>query len=145
MDASALLRLVAIYVACLLAWQGLAAAIALGQGPLHRHRTAVASVVAPLLQHGRADVHAHADAHAHADNRRHLHASHDASVVHMAASAGEEAPDLLAFALTSAMALLALGSRAVRQATHSAVMCPHRPWALKPAPAALPFRPPRAA
>ncbi|MCY7314912.1 MAG: hypothetical protein LH480_04645 [Rubrivivax sp.] len=156
---SPLMRLVALYVAGLLAWQGLAAAIALGQGPLHQHRVDGAAAVAAFFQHGKdhgtgsayahghahGHTHAHAHAHAHAEGQRHAHDPTDASVVPMATAAGEAA-DALAFALTCAMALLAVGSTwAAGRGATGAVLCGHRPWAIKPAPNRLLFRPPRSA
>ena len=92
--ASALVRLLAVYLALILALQGVAAAAALGSGPLHRHHDTAPSVAS--LGHG----------HAHADGQRHAHAAADPSV--QAVGSAEEATDALAFALTSALSLLAL-------------------------------------
>lgn len=92
-----LLRLAAAWLAAIVLVQGLAAAQALGAGPLHRHRDGVA-----------------AHEHMHATAERHHHHGADASVV--ADAATDAAIDGAAFALTAALALMALGV-ALRHAT----------------------------
>ena len=94
---SALLRLLAVYLSLILALQGVAAAVALGTGPLHRHSDTAPSVASVAFSH---------HGHAHATGQRHGHAAADASV--LAIADAEEATDALAFALTSALSLLAL-------------------------------------
>ena len=95
--APALLRLLAVYLSLILALQGIAAAAALGAGPLHRHSDTAPSVASLAFSH---------HGHAHATGQRHGHAAADASV--LAIADAEEATDALAFALTSALSLLAL-------------------------------------
>lgn len=95
--AADLLRLAAAWLAAIVLLQGLAAVQALGAGPLHRHRDVVA---------------AHERAHATAE--RHRHHAADASVI--ADAATDAAIDGAAFALTAALALMALGA-ALRQPT----------------------------
>ena len=86
-----LLRLMAGWLAAIVLVQGIAAAVALGSGPLHRHRELPVSVV-PTQQH-------------HHDNaERHHHNALDASVM---AEAAEPAFDAAAFAITAALALMA--------------------------------------
>lgn len=94
--AADLLRLLAVWLAVILLWQGLAAAHALGAGPLHHHR----GTGDPDRVVRQAHVHHHDDA-------RHHHAPDDASVVPV--DTAEDAFDVAAFALTAAMALLAMG------------------------------------
>lgn len=93
--AADLLRLAAAWLAAIVLLQGLAAAHALGAGPLHRHRDGVA-----------------AHEHMHAAVERHHHHAADASVV--ADAATDAAIDGAALALTAALALMALGA-ALRQ------------------------------
>ena len=94
---SALLRLLAVYLSLILALQGVAAAVALGTGPLHRHSDTAPSVASVAFSH---------HGHAHAAGQRHVHAAADASV--LAIAGAEDSMDALAFALTSALSLLAL-------------------------------------
>ena len=124
-------RLVAVYVALILLWQCIAAAAALGAGPLHRHVGTAPSLAAAVFSH---------HAQAHLTGQRHVHAPGDSSVVAVPA---EDTPDLLAFALTSALALLALDSpRPLAQASGT-VLCAALGWACTTARTSLPFRPPR--
>jgi len=95
--AADLLRLAAAWLAAIVLVQGLAAAQALGLGPLHRHRDTAA-----------------AHEHLHATAQRHHHDAADTSVLPDAAADG--AIDGAAFALTAALALMALGL-ALRQPT----------------------------
>lgn len=86
--AADLLRLLAAWLAAIVLVQGIAAAQALGLGPLHRHReVAVAGV------------------HTHSAAERHHHA--DAGV--LVDVVDDAALDDTAFALTAALALMALG------------------------------------
>lgn len=87
--AADLIRLLAAWLAAILLVQGLAAGLALGAGPLHRH--------------GSTTVRAHDD-HAHDGAERHHHRAGDASVVR---DGGELATDNAALALIAALALLA--------------------------------------
>ena len=156
--AGALLRLLALYVALIFGWQAVAAAFALGQGPLHRHRTDDGLAALVFSHHGdghrdaHRQAHGHAQAHAHGQahqtGERHAHDAQDSSVIAMAdatAATSEEAPNTLAFALTSAMSLLALGRSRPLGTAAGAVLCAHRPWAFKTGPQTLLFRPPRTA
>ena len=88
--AADLLRVAAVWLALILGLQGIAAAQALGLGPLHLHRQ-----TAPVLPH----------THHHVDAERHHHAALDDSVM---AAADEGAFDAVAFALAAALALMAL-------------------------------------
>jgi hypothetical protein len=88
--ASDLLRLLAAWLAVIVLAQGLAAAQALGLGPLHRHRTDAAT-------HERL----------HAAGERHHHAALDASVQIDVAT--EAAADAVVLQLIAAVALMALG------------------------------------
>ena len=124
-------RLVAVYVALILLWQCIAAAAALGAGPLHRHISTAPSLSAAVFSH---------HAQAHLSGQRHVHAPTDSSVVALPA---EDTPDLLAFALTSALALLALDSPRPSAHAIGAVQCAALAWACTTARASLPFRPPR--
>ena len=91
-----LLRLLAVWLAAIVLVQGLAAARALGAGPLHHHRNdAAMQGVATAAHH-----------HHHADDAHHHHAAGDASVVPVASV--DDAFDAAAFALTAAMLLMAL-------------------------------------
>ena len=131
--AADVLRLVVVYLSLILLGQGIAAATALGAGPLHRHISTAPSfaTTAAVFSH---------HAQAHASGQRHAHAPTDSSVVAVAA---DGTPDLLAFALTSALALLAVDSpRAPVQAT-GAVLCAALAWTCTAARVSLPFRPPR--
>ena len=86
-----LLRLLAGWLAVIVLVQGLAAAFALGTGPLHRHRGAPA-----------ASMPAH---HHHDSAERHHHSAFDASVL---PDTAEASFDAAAFAITAALALMAL-------------------------------------
>ena len=87
-----LLRLLSGWLAAIVLVQGIAAAVALGGGPLHRHRE-VPTSVSPAHQHH------------HDDAERHHHNAFDASVL---PDAAEPALDAAAFAITAALALMAL-------------------------------------
>jgi hypothetical protein len=95
--AADLLRLAALWLAAIVLAQGLAAAQALGLGSLHRHRDVEAARV-----------------HLHAMAERHHHDAADASVLPEAT--GDAAIDGAAFALTAALALMAVGSAQRRSA-----------------------------
>jgi hypothetical protein len=128
--AADLLRVLAIWLAVILLWQGLAAAHALGAGPLHHHRGSTNPNRITALAHG----HQHGDA-------RHHHAADDASVVPV--DAAQDAFDAAAFALTAAMALLAMGlARTMADSSvHGWVAMPPPAW--RNAVAAASRRPPR--
>lgn len=133
--ASSLLQVLASYLCLILVVQGWAAAAALGAGPLHRHAPAPPVLLAPLAfaHHG----------HAHATGARHHHAAADRGVVHEADPVG--AFDAVAFALTSALALLALDTPrapAERRRQHHVLQAAPA-WAAKLAQLAQPYRPPR--
>jgi hypothetical protein len=87
--AADLLRLLAAWLAAIVLVQGIGAAQALGLGPLHRH-----------------DVRAAHDEHRHDGAERHHHARADAGML----PAGQDIDfNAAAFALTAALALMALG------------------------------------
>jgi len=91
--AADLLRVLSVWLAAIVLVQGIAAAQALGLGPLHRHREVAV-----------------ADVHQHAAAERHHHARADAGVlVDVVAAVDDAALDEVAFALTAALALMALG------------------------------------
>ena len=129
--AADLLRVLAAWLAAILLLQGIAAAHALGQGPLHRHRDAT----------GPAAV---GHAHHHDGAERHVHEVADASVLRVGAH--DESTDVAAFALTVALALMLLGSwlRNARDASRGAwPNAPRQGW-VSVVPAGL-LRPPRRA
>lgn len=112
--AADLLRVLACWLALTMGLQGLAAAQALGRGPLHMHRETPPSAAA-------------AHAHHHEDAAHHHHASGDASVVML-----DQADDLFdagAFALAAALALLALGTAWQARSHASHWLRAHVPWA----------------
>ena len=120
--AANLLRWLAAWLAAIMLMQGIAAAQALGLGPLHRH-------AAPAAQH---------DQH-HDGAARHHHAV-DASVL----PAGQELEfDATAFALTVALALMALGQSRWVSDTRRHVWRAARAWAWRTVTPALLLRPPR--
>jgi hypothetical protein len=88
--AADLMRLLAAWLAAILLVQGLAAGLALGAGPLHRH-------------HGSTTVRAHDEHHHHDGAERHHHRADEGSVVPSA----EPTLDAAAFALVAALMLLA--------------------------------------
>lgn len=100
-----LLRLASAWLVVVVLVQGVAAAHALGLGPLHVHRPAEAGA-APA-------------AHVHHDTaERHVHAAFDAGVQLVAGPAGDlgEGIDGTAFALTAALALMVIGASPARPA-----------------------------
>jgi hypothetical protein len=118
-----LLRLLAVWLSAIVLVQGIAAAQALGLGPLHRH-----GETAALHQHH------------HGTAERHHHAHAEASVL----PAGQDLDfNAAAFALTAALALMALGQwrwvpdtrRHVRRATLA--------WTWRTFTPALLLRPPK--
>lgn len=127
------LRVVAGYLVAIFLLQGLAAAVQLGAGPLHRHRESPVTLATLLFAHHE---------HAHASGERHHHAAADSSVV---AIAEVGATDAMTSALCSALALLAVDLATpwaapadagvhVQQATSS--------WAWHTGPAPSLYRPP---
>ncbi|MES2956914.1 MAG: hypothetical protein V4792_01940 [Pseudomonadota bacterium] len=120
-----LLRVLALWLAAILLVQGLAAAQALGSGPLHRHRDAVASAQ---------------PAHHHDAEERHHHDRHDVTALPVEADA---ALDSASFALTAALALMALAFSRVTPAACAQVQRAARAWAwcaFTPAPLRKPPR-----
>jgi hypothetical protein len=128
-----LLRLLAAWLAVIVFMQGVAAAQALGEGPLHHHLEVAALV--GLTE----PIHDHYHHHDHAE--RHLHEAGDPTVLRLAAD--PDAIDGAAFALTAAMALMLLGALLrSRPDTRRHVWRPTAPWAWRHViPAAL-LRPP---
>ena len=102
--ASDLMRLAAAWLAAVVLVQGVAAALALGMGPLHVHRPDTARESGLEHRH-------------HATAERHVHAAFDASALFFgpAVDAGEGV-DGTAFALTAALALMAIGATLARPA-----------------------------
>ena len=98
-SAPTLLKVLASYLIVVLLLQGLAAAFALGAGPLHRHlpAPATATTAAALFSH---------HDHFHASNQRHHHDAGDTTVATDAAA--QEAAAAAALALTAALSLLAV-------------------------------------
>ena len=92
-----LLKVLASYLVAIVLVQALAAAFALGAGPLHRHRPLPKSMASVLFLH---------HDHAHASGQRHHHAAHDTTVSRDAAE--QEAADAARLALTAAFSQLAL-------------------------------------
>jgi hypothetical protein len=123
--AADLLRLLAAWLAAIVLVQGIAAALALGHGPLHRHLV----VAAP-------------DHHHHDGAERHHHAL-DAGVLTLAAA--DPAPDEAAFALVAALALLAFAVARLAPDTRRHVWRAAPAWAWLPTLTAPPRRPPRRA
>ena len=132
--ASALVRLLAVYLSLILALQGVAAAAALGAGPLHRHRDTAPSVARLAFSH---------HDHAHATGQRHAHAAADASV--LAVADAEEVTDALAFALTNALSLLALDTPRPVPDAGGESWSNTAGWALTTAHSSPLFKPPRKA
>jgi hypothetical protein len=118
-----LLRLLAVWLAAILLVQGIAAAHALGLGPLHRH----------------GETAAHHE-HRHDAAERHHHADADASVL----PAGQD-PDFnaTAFALTAALALMLLGQSRFVSDTRRHVWRAALAWARRMFAPALLLRPPQ--
>ena len=135
---SALLRLLAVYLSLILALQGIAAAAALGAGPLHRHSDTAPSVASLAFSH---------HGHAHATGQRHVHAAADASV--LAIADAEDSMDALAFALafalTSALSLLALDTPRRVQDAGAESWPPTGGWIFSTAYPSPLFKPPRQA
>jgi hypothetical protein len=123
--AADLLRLLAAWLAAIVLVQGVAAASALGHGPLHRH-TGAAS------QH-----------HHHDGAERHHHAAGDAGMLVLAEA--EPALDEAAFALVAALALMALAVARVLRDARRHVWRAAPAWAWLSILAAPPRRPPRRA
>jgi|JI8StandDraft_1071087.scaffolds.fasta_scaffold12592_2 hypothetical protein len=131
---SDLLRLAAAWLAAVVLVQGVAAALALGMGPLHVHRPDGAH--APGLEQRHHDT-----------AERHVHAAFDASAQFFG-PAGDlgEGIDGTAFALTAALALMAIGATLARPADTR-----RHVWRAAPVPGwrsttpALALKPPRPA
>jgi hypothetical protein len=137
--AAELVRLVAAWLAVILLLQGVAAAHALGAGPLHHHRAAGSGRASPV---------GHAIEHTHGDGQRHRHtaraADRDAAA---AATAVADADALEAMAaLAAALNLLAADRHRQPAAGAPAHVRNTRVWPLQrgidPEP---PTHPPRAA
>lgn len=133
--ASDFARLVVVYLCLVLALQGFAAARALGAGPLHHHagQTGPESLATLVFSH---------HGHQHLSDQRHHHAGDDHSV-QLSVAPEDAAIDLAAFALTAALALLAIGTS--RQgADHRRHVWRAAPgWACCSVPARSMFKPPR--
>jgi hypothetical protein len=125
--AASLLRRLAAWLAVIVFAQGLAAAHAIGAGPLHRHRDGDAPA-----QH----------AHHHSGAERHFHDVHDTSV----APAAEEGDiDAVGLAIAAAMAMMVFAYILTMPAARRHVWRAARSWAWHTAvPAAL-RKPPRLA
>ena len=126
--------MLAAYLAVILLLQGLAAAIALGAGPLHRHGQAPAPAPLAALafsHHG----------HAHATGERHHHDASDSSVV--PDGAAQAALDQVAAALTAALALLALDTPRSLSDPHRHVLRATAAWVCSTTLPAPLYRPPR--
>ena len=121
--AADLLRLLAAWLAAIVLVQGIGAAQALGLGPLHRH----------------SETAAHHE-HRHGNAERHHHAHTDPSVL----PAGQELEfDASAFALTAALALMAVGALRFAVGTRRHVWRAAPAWAWRTATPALLLRPPQ--
>lgn len=127
-----LLKVLACYVAAILLLQGLAAAMALGAGPLHRHQPVHGSTASLVFSH---------HAHSHATGQRHDHALADTTVVQDAAE--QAAADAAALALSAALSLLALQSARAALASHRHVLMAARAWFWRSLAAGTLYRPPR--
>lgn len=127
------LRVVAGYLVAVFLLQGLAAAIQLGAGPLHRHHGTPVTLATLLFAHHE---------HAHASGERHHHQAADASVV---AVQEPGTTDTLTAPLCSALTLLAVGLAvpwAAPMDTGVQVQQATPPWAWHTAPARTLYRPP---
>lgn len=126
-----LLRLLAVWLAAIVFMQGIAAAQALGEGPLHHHLEFEARAGLATPQH-----------HQHDHAERHVHAAEDHSVRHVGSHA--DAMDSAALALTAALALMLLGGllRSLPD-TRRHVWRPTPPWAWRNVISAALLRPPR--
>lgn len=138
--AAALLRWFATWLALIVLVQGLAAARALGSGPLHHHRPSSAASE-------RGHHHDSAERHHHT-----AHTAHDArdaldSALALALAVSEPDPgvDSGAFALTAALALMALAIRRSGGRAPRPVWRPAPAWAWRTRISATPERPPRPA
>ncbi len=129
-----LLRVLAAYLVAIVLVQALAAAFALGAGPLHRHRPLPQSMASVLFLH-------HDRAHTHASGQRHHHAVHDSTVDRDAAE--QEAADAARLALTAAFSQLALQTPQADHDLRSHVMRAALVWSWQPAWTLPLYRPPR--
>ena len=115
------LKVLASYLVAILLLQSLAAAFALGAGPLHQHRyqhsRAPAATAAVLFSH---------HDHFHASNQRHHHGAGDSTVAPDAAA--QEAAQAAALALTAALSLLAVQTPQAPAANRSHVLHAAPPW-----------------
>ncbi len=116
-SAPTLLKVLASYLVTILLLQGLAAAFALGAGPLHRHQGAPASSAAALFSH---------HDHFHASNQRHHHSAADSTLAPDVAA--QEAAEAAALALTAALSLLAVQTPQVQAAGRSHVLHTTPSW-----------------
>lgn len=119
---SSLLKALAVYLAAILFVQSLAAAHALGAGPLHQHQPAPFSEAAMVFSHH------HAHAHAHASGQRHHHAADDITVLRDAAD--QEVADAATLALAAALSCMALQTPHAEADTRRHLLCaaPHWSW-----------------
>ena len=129
------LHVLAGYLVAIFLLQGMAAAVQLGAGPLHRHRDVPVTLATLIF--------AHQDhAHAHANGERHHHEANNGSVVAMAESGTS---DTMTSALCSALTLLAVdkaGFWATLVANGRHVQQAAPPWAWHAAPGQTVYRPP---
>jgi len=139
--AAGLLKLAAGWLVLVLMLQGLAAAHWLGSGPLHRHKPQEASVAAAVLRNVHASPSETDDTHAHALAERHRHDLNDASV---SPADDPQGLDPVGFALTAALALMALGVAWLPGRADGRIWRAAPGWAARSGWLALPFRPPRA-
>lgn len=127
--AADLLRVLTLWLAAIVMLQGIAAAQALGQGPLHRH---IQQLGAP----GAASNHHHDAA------ERHHHGEGDLSALPVM-DAQDDAFDATAFALTAALALMALAIARVWPDARRHVWRAAPLWAWRTAPPDALLKPPR--
>ncbi|MEO5771849.1 MAG: hypothetical protein ABIQ29_07250 [Burkholderiaceae bacterium] len=128
--AAALLRWFATWLALIVLVQGLAAADARGSGPLHHHRQ---SGVA--MQQG----------HHHDGAERHHHSAENAQGSAVAVAETEPSVESGAFAITAALALMALVGWRIHARTPRTVLRPAPAWAWRTNLPATPRKPPRPA
>lgn len=140
--AAGLLRLAAVWLALVLVVQGLAAAIALGTGPLHRHDPARAGPALAHADHRHAHDPAHDHDHGHDQAARHHHFVDPGDLQLLPDDPA--AADAAALALIAALGLLALGRAALLADAGGHVQRPARAWAWRTRGGAPLLQPPRA-
>jgi hypothetical protein len=127
-----LCRLVAVWLAIVLAAQGLAAVVARSAGPLHQHRAPPGLVQAAQLHH-------------HDGEERHHHAPGDGSVRRALfdPAAQQDALDAAASALVAAFSLLAAGRARTAGGPAAHVLRPAPAWAFLTGPVPVLSKPPQ--